>query len=184
MADNSQRRLTEAAQELRTQADIVKQLQSAVQEYQRLKQLKEETSLYDSRAISDINGQINAWKEVNRNVDKVNEQLQEARGTLVSMSKETAKLRKEFDKEVESIEAVTENFKELEGLQHSITNQYGKQSNEAKRMNAVIDQTKVMTSSIGEFLKENLDIEGDQREAILSTLNAYKKLLKRNEIEI
>jgi uncharacterized coiled-coil DUF342 family protein len=175
MADNSQRRLTEAAQELRTQADIVKQLQSAVQEYQRLKQLKEETSLYDSRAISDINGQINAWKEVNRNVDKVNEQLQEARGTLVSMSKETAKLRKEFDKEVESIEAVTENFKELEGLQHSITNQYGKQSNEAKRMNAVIDQTKVMTSSIGEFLKENLDIEGDQREAILSTLNAYKK---------
>ena len=175
MADNSQRRLTEAGQELRTQADIVKQLQSAVQEYQRLKQLKEETSSTDARALSDINKQINAWKEVNRNVDKVTEQLQEARGALASMSKETAKLRKEFDKEVESIEAVTENFKELEGLQHSITNQYGKQSNEAKRMNAVIDQTKVMTSSIGEFLKENLDIEGDQREAILSTLNAYKK---------
>ena len=175
MADNSERRLREAGQELRTQADIVKQLQSVVQQYQKLKQLKEETSLADSRAISDINAQINSWKEVHRNVDKVNEQLQEARGTFIEMSKEAAKLRKEFDKEAESIEAVTKNFKELEGLQHSITNQYGKQSNEAKRMNAVIDQTKVMTSSIGEFLKENLDIEGDQREAILSTLNAYKK---------
>jgi uncharacterized coiled-coil DUF342 family protein len=175
MADNSQRKLTELGQELRTQADIVRQLQSTVQEYQRLKQLKEETALTDARALSDINKQINSWKEINRSVDKVSEQLQEARGALASMSKEAAKARKEFDKEVESIAEITDNFKELEGLQHSITNQYGKQSNEAKRMNAVIDQTKVMTSSIGEFLKENLDIEGDQREAILSTLNAYKK---------
>ena len=175
MADNSQRKLTELGQELRTQADIVRQLQSTIQEYQRLKQLKEETALTDARALSDINKQINSWKEINRSVDKVSEQLQEARGALASMSKEAAKARKEFDKEVESIAEITDNFKELEGLQHSITNQYGKQSNEAKRMNAVIDQTKVMTSSIGEFLKQNLDIEGDQREAILATLSAYKK---------
>jgi len=85
-----------------------------------------------------------------------------------------------------------DNFGELEGLQASITNQYGRQSVQAKSLEAIVDKTKAQYNGITSILNSNADIQGHQRDVILQALDTYKnfpvvlngleKQLKRNEI--
>ena len=62
----------------------------------------------------------------------------------------------------------------MEGLQASITNEYGRQSVQAKSLEAIVDKTKAQYNGITSILNSNTDIQGHQRDVIIQALDTYK----------
>jgi hypothetical protein len=163
-------------EELKEQQAIVNEIKQQLQLYNELMAKKKEISQWDSRAKSALNEQINQWKEVNRSIDKVKKDLAEAEGELKSLSKEASKATKALEDQVKASEELSDNFSELDAFQRSITRRYGEQSDETKRLNKNVDAIKAATGGIGKFLKKNVNLEEDQRDALIEASEYLKTM--------
>ena len=115
-----------------------------------------------------------------------------AQKELDSFNNTQKKITTEGKKNANTAANMVNSFGELEGLQVSITNQYGRQSAQAKSIEAIVDKTKAQYNGITSILNSNIDIQGHQRDIIDEALDTYKnfpvvlngleKQLKRNEI--
>jgi len=154
------------SEELKLQQAIVSEIKQQLQLYNELMAKKKELSQTDFRAQNELNKQINSWKQLNKSVDRVKKDLQEAEGELKSLSKEAEKAAKALEAQSKAAEDLSDNFSELDTFQRSITRRYGEQSDETKRINKNVDAIKVTVGGIGRFLKKNVNLEDDQKEAL------------------
>jgi uncharacterized coiled-coil DUF342 family protein len=164
------------SEELQQQEAIVAEIKQQLQLYEQLMTKKKEISQTDFRAVSELNKQLNAWKQLNKSVDRVKSDLKEAEGELKSLAKQSEKAAKSFEKQQKAIEDLTENFSELDGFQKSITRRYGEQSEETSRVNKHVESIKAATGGIGKFLKKNVDLEDDQVEALTDAASMMKSM--------
>ncbi len=163
-------------EELKQQQAIVNEIKQQLQLYNELMAKKKEISQWDSRAKSALNEQINQWKDVNRSIDRVKKDLVEAEAELKSLSKEASKATKALEDQVKASENLADNFSELDAFQRSITRRYGEQSDETKRLNKNVDAIKAATGGIGKFLKKNVNLEEDQRDALIEASEYLKTM--------
>lgn len=180
------------SEELKLQQAIVSEIKQQLQLYEQLMAKKKEISQTDYRAQSELNKQLKAWNQLNQSVDRVKDDLKSAEAELKGLSKEAQKAAKALEKQQKAVEDLTENFSELDAFQRSITREYGEQSEETRRVSKNIDAIKANVGGIGKFLKQNVDLEDNQREALMDAADTMKsmpisidkanKKLKRNTI--
>lgn len=164
------------SQELQQQQAIVNELKQQLQLYDELQAKKKQLSEYDIRGKSNLNAQLNQWTALNGNVDKFRKQLQEAQGEYVKLSKEATKAAKSLESQSKAAENLREDFSELDTFQRSITRRYGEQSDETRRINKNVDAIKVTVGGIGRFLKKNVNLEEDQRDALVEASEYLKSM--------
>jgi uncharacterized protein YoxC len=163
-------------EELKQQEAIVNEIKQQLQLYNELMTKKKEISQWDARAKSDLNEQINQWKQLNRSVDRVKKDLAAAEGELKGLSKEAEKAAKALDSQAKAVDDLSDNFSDLNAFQRSITRQYGEQSDETKRINKNVDAIKAATGGVGKFLKKNVNLEEDQRDALIEASDYLKNM--------
>ena len=135
--------------------------------------------------LRDLQIQYDSHKEIIASIKLAQKELD-------SFNNTQKKITIEGKKSANTAANMVDSFGELEGLQVSITNQYGRQSAQAKSIEAIVDKTKAQYNGITSILNSNTDIQGHQREIIDEALDTYKnfpvvlngleKQLKRNEI--
>ena len=182
----------EAREALPEQQEILRDLGKQKAEVEKIKQTYDKlnqslkTSQGNYNAIYTINKKIaDLLIQYDGDVENLLDNLQDVNGAFDDQKKKIKALKSELTDYVD-------NFGELEGLQASITNQYGRQSVQAKSLEAIVDKTKAQYNGITSILNSNADIQGHQRDVILQALDTYKnfpvvlngleKQLKRNEI--
>jgi len=182
----------EARQALPEQQEILRDLGKQKAEVEKIKQTYDKlnqslkTSQGNYNAIYTINKKIaDLLIQYDGDVENLLDNLQDVNGAFDDQKKKIKALKSELTDYVD-------NFGELEGLQASITNEYGRQSVQAKSLEAIVDKTKAQYNGITSILNGNADIQGHQRDVILQALDTYKnfpvvlngleKQLKRNEI--
>ena len=182
----------EARQALPEQQEILRDLGKQKAEVEKIKQSydKLNDSLRNTTANSSAHYKVQ---------QKINDLLRQYDGDVKNLLHNLEDVNGAFDDQKKKIKALkseltdyVDNFGELEGLQASITNQYGRQSVQAKSLEAIVDKTKAQYNGITSILNSNADIQGHQRDVILQALDTYKnfpvvlngleKQLKRNEI--
>ena len=124
-------------------------------------------------------------RQYDGNVKNLLDNLQDVNGAFEEQKKKVKSLKSELTDYVDA-------WGELEGLQSSITNEYGRQSVQAKSLEAIVDKTKAQYNGITSILNNNTDIQGHQRDVIVEALDTYKnfpvvlngleKQLKRGQI--
>jgi hypothetical protein len=128
--------------------------------------------------LRDLRSQYDTHKEIGISIKRAQKELDGFKDAQQKISKEARK--------------TADVFGELEGLQASITNEYGRQSVQAKSLEAIVDKTKAQYNGITSILNNNTEIQGHQKDVINQALDIYKnfpvvlngleKQLKRNEI--
>lgn len=164
------------SEELKLQQAIVSEIKQQLQLYNELMAKKKELSQTDFRAQNELNKQINSWKQLNKSVDRVKKDLQEAEGELKSLSKEAEKAAKALEAQSKAAEDLSDNFSELDTFQRSITRRYGEQSDETRRINKNVDAIKASVGGIGKFLQKNVDLEEDQKDALEEAASYIKAM--------
>jgi len=164
------------SEELKLQQAIVSEIKQQLQLYNELMAKKKEISQTDFRAQNELNKQINSWKQLNKSVDRVKKDLQEAEGELRGLSKEAEKAAKALEAQKKATEDLTDNFSELDSFQRSITRRYGEQSDETRRINKNVDAIKASVGGIGKFLSKNVDLEEDQKNALEEAASYIKDM--------
>jgi uncharacterized protein YfkK (UPF0435 family) len=163
-------------EELKQQQAIVNEIKQQLQLYNELVAKKKELGQSDYRALTDLNKQLNAWKQLNKSIDRVKNDLSEAEGELKSLSKEAEKAAKALEAQAKAVDDLSDNFSDLNAFQRSITRQYGEQSDETKRINKNVDAIKAATGGVGKFLKKNVNLEEDQRDALIEASDYLKNM--------
>jgi len=182
----------EIKQALPEQQEILRDLSKQKAEVEKIKQTydKLNQSLQNATAHSSAHYKVqqkinDLLRQYDGDVKNLLDNLEDVNGAFEDQKKKIKALKSELTDYVD-------NFGELEGLQASITNQYGRQSVQAKSLEAIVDKTKAQYNGITSILNGNADIQGHQRDVILQALDTYKnfpvvlngleKQLKRNEI--
>ena len=135
--------------------------------------------------LKDLRTQYDSHKEILASIKLANKELESFNNNqnkIVAGGKKSAKV----------FEDMVDSFGELDGLQHSITAQFGKNHVQTKAMQAVVEKTKAQYNGIQSILNNSDDIQQHQKDTIEAALEIYKnfpvtlndlnKSLKRNEI--
>lgn len=182
----------EIKQALPEQQEILRDLGKQKAEVEKIKQTydKLNQSLQNATAHSSAHYKVqqkinNLLRQYDGDVKNLLDNLEDVNGAFEDQKKKIKSLKSELTDYVDS-------WGELEGLQASITNEYGRQSVQAKSLEAIVDKTKAQYNGITSILNSNTDIQGHQRDVIIQALDTYKnfpvvlngleKQLKRNEI--
>jgi hypothetical protein len=179
-------------QALPEQQEILRDLGKQKAEVEKIKQSydKLNDSLRNTTANSSAHYKVqqklnDLLRQYDGDVKNLLDNLQDVNGAFEEQKKKVKSLKSELTDYIDS-------FGELEGLQSSITNEYGRQSVQAKSLEAIVDKTKAQYNGITSILNNNTDIQGHQRDVIMEALDTYKnfpvvlngmeKQLKRGQI--
>lgn len=179
-------------QALPEQQEILRDLGKQKAEVEKIKQSydKLNDSLRNTTANSSAHYKVqqklnDLLRQYDGDVKNLLDNLQDVNGAFEEQKKRVKSLKSELTDYVDS-------WGELEGLQSSITNEYGRQSVQAKSLEAIVDKTKAQYNGITSILNSNTEIQGHQRDVIIEALDTYKnfpvvlngleKQLKRGQI--
>jgi len=131
--------------------------------------------------LRDLRIQSDSHKEILASIKLATKELNDFEKTQEKLAKTTSKVTDELKKQTEQLESqenrvktLTTDFDEIDGLQNSITSNYGKQYGEVKAIQKKIDGTKALISGIGELIKKDGKAYGDQLDTILDIAEQYK----------
>ena len=131
--------------------------------------------------LKDLQTQYDTHKEILASIKLATKELDDFEKTQQKIAKTSIKVTDAFKKQTESIEAqenrikgLADNWDEIDGLQNSITSNYGKQYGEVKAIQKKIDGTKALISGISELIKKDGKAYGDQLDTILDIAEQYK----------
>jgi hypothetical protein len=131
--------------------------------------------------LRDLQTQYDTHKEILASIKLATKELDDFEKTQQKIAKTSIKVTDAFKKQTESIEAqenrikgLADNWDEIDGLQNSITSNYGKQYGEVKAIQKKIDGTKALISGISELIKHDSKAYGDQLDTILDIAEQYK----------
>ena len=189
----------EIKQALPEQQEILREIGKQKAEVEKIKQTydKLNQSLQNATAHSSAHYKVqqkinDLLKEYGDKNDTATKKVSNLLENLESISYEYNEQKKKIKSLKSEMTDYIDKWGELEGLQVSITNQYGRQSVQAKSLDAVVEKTKAQYNGITSILNSNAEIQGHQKEVILQALDTYKnfpvvlngleKQLKRNEI--
>jgi len=102
--------------------------------------------------------------------------IKQAEKELKNFTKEAEKSTKVLEAQAKAADDLTDNFSELDSFQRSITRRYGEQSDETKRINKNVEAIKASVGGVGKFLKKNVDLEGDQADALMEASEYLKSM--------
>jgi hypothetical protein len=179
-------------QALPEQQEILRDLGKQKAEVEKIKQSydKLNDSLRNTTANSSAHYKVqqklnDLLRQYDGDVKNLLDNLQDVNVAFEEQKKRVKSLKSELTDYVDS-------WGELEGLQASITNEYGRQSVQAKSLEAIVDKTKAQYNGITSILNNNTEIQGHQRDVIIEALDTYKnfpvvlngleKQLKRGQI--
>jgi len=131
--------------------------------------------------LRDLQSQYDTHKEILASIKLATKELADFEKTQQKLVKTTSKVTDELKKQTESIgeqerriNDLAGDFNEIDGLQNSITSNYGKQYGEVKAIQKKIDGTKELISGISELIKQDSKVYGDQLDKILDIAEQYK----------
>jgi len=173
--------------------EFINGLQKVKAEYNALNKLAKELASSPGKAQQEVRKQIKALNEQYESYKSILNSIKNAEKELDTFNKTQKKIVNESKKIAESFEDMVDSFGELEGLQHSISSQFGKSHVQTKAMQAVVEKTKAEYNGIKSILNSTSDIQQHQKDSIDSALEIYKnfpvtisdlnKQLKRGKIE-
>lgn len=131
--------------------------------------------------LRDLQIQYDTHKEILASIKLATKELDDFEKTQQKIAKTSIKVTDELKKQTESIDAqekriknLAEDFDEIDGLQNSITSNYGKQYGDVAAIQKKIDGTKGLISGISELIKHDSKVYGDQLDKILDIAEQYK----------
>lgn len=173
--------------------DFIDGLQKVKAEYNALNKLAKELASSPGKAQQEVRKQIKSLNEQYESYKSILASIKDAEKELDNFNKAQKKIVNESKKIAESFDDMVDSFGELEGLQHSISAQFGKNHVQTKAMQAVVEKTKAQYNGIQSILNNSDNIQQSQKDTIQSALEIYKnfpvtisdlnKQLKRGKIE-
>lgn len=172
--------------------EFIDGLQKVKAEYNALNKLAKELASSPGKAQQDVRRQIKALNEQYESYKSILNSIKDAQKELDNFNNTQKKITKDAEKSANAFDDMVDSFGELEGLQHSISAQFGKNHVQTKAMQAVVEKTKAQYNGIQSILNNSDDIQQHQKDTIQSALEIYKnfpvtlndlnKQLKRNQI--
>lgn len=156
--------------------DYLNSLRQIDAQYQSLNRQAKELASVPGSAQQAVLKQLKTLREQYDTHKEILASIKQAEKELKSLTKETEKSTKALEAQAKAADDLTDNFSELDSFQRSITRQYGEQSDETKRINKNVDAIKASVGGIGKFLKKNVNLEGDQRDALLEASDYLKSM--------
>ena len=150
-------------QELQDYINSLKQIDAQYRELNRQAKLLASTP---GGAQNAVNAQLKALRLQYDTHKEIIGSIKRAEAELKSFTKEAEKATKALESQAKAADELSDNFSELDTFQRSITRRYGEQSDETKRINKNVDAIKATVGGIGRFLKKNVNLEDDQKEAL------------------
>ena len=162
-------------------------------QYRSLNKQAKELANTPGNAREAIKKQLKELKEQNDTHKEILDSIKRAQKELDSFSNTQEKITRQSKKSADAFEDMVDSFGELEGLQHSISTQFGKNHVQTKAMEAVVEKTKAQYNGIKSILNNTSDIQQHQKDSIENALEIYKnfpvtvadlnKELKRGKID-
>lgn len=162
-------------------------------QYRSLNKQAKELANTPGNAREAIKKQLKELREQNDSHKEILDSIKRAQKELDTFSNTQEKITKQAKKSADAFEDMVDSFGELEGLQHSISAQFGKNHVQTKAMEAVVEKTKAQYNGIKSILNNTSDIQQHQKDSIENALEIYKnfpvtvadlnKELKRGKIE-
>lgn len=156
--------------------DYLNSLRQIDAQYQSLNRQAKELANVPGNARENIKGQLKALREQYDTHKEILASIKKAESELKSFTKEAEKAANALEKQQKAAEDLSDNFSELNTFQRSITRQYGEQSDETRRINKQVDSIKATVGGVGKFLKKNVDLEGDQVDALMEASDYLKSM--------
>jgi len=160
-------------QELQDYINSLKQIDA---QYQSLNRQAKELADVPGKAQQVVLKQLKTLREQYDTHKEIIASIKQAEKELKSLTKETEKAAKALETQAKAVDDLSDNFSDLNAFQRSITRQYGEQSDETKRINKNVDAIKAATGGVGKFLKKNVNLEEDQRDALIEASDYLKNM--------
>lgn len=160
-------------QELQDYINSLKQIDAQYRELNRQAKLLASTPGAAKNAVLE---QIKALRIQYDTHKEILASIKKAEAELKSFTKEADKAAKALESQAKAADNLKDDFSELNTFQKSITRRYGEQSDETKRINKNVDAIKVTVGGIGRFLKKNVNLEEDQRDALIEASEYLKSM--------
>jgi hypothetical protein len=156
--------------------DYINSLKEIDAQYQSLNRQAKELASVPGSAKNAILKQLKALREQYDTHKEILTSIKQAESELKNFTKQSEKATKSLEAQAKAVDDLSDNFSELDTFQRSITRRYGEQSDETKRINKNVDAIKAATGGVGKFLKKNVNLEEDQRDALIEASEYLKSM--------
>jgi len=156
--------------------DYLNSLKEIDAQYQSLNRQAKELASVPGNAREAIKQQLKTLREQYDTHKEIIASIKQAEKELKSLTKETEKGTKALEAQAKAADDLSDNFSELDSFQRSITRKYGEQSDETRRINKNVEAIKASVGGVGKFLKKNVDLEGDQVDALMEASDYLKSM--------
>lgn len=146
--------------------DYINSLKEIDAQYRSLNRQAKELADSPGKAKNEVSAQLKALRLQYDTHREILASIKQAEKELKSLTKEAEKSTKALEAQARAADDLSDNFSELDTFQRSITRRYGEQSDETRRINKNVDSIKATVGGIGRFLKKNVNLEEDQRDAL------------------
>ena len=161
-------------------------------QYKSLNRQAKELANSPGKAKVEVQRQLKELERQNDTHKEILASIKRAQKELDGFGDSQKKITSEAKKSAKVFEDIADTFGELDGLQHSISAQFGKSHVQTKAMQAVVEKTKAQYNGIQSILNSSSDIQQHQRDTIEAALEIYKnfpvtlndlnKQVKRNKL--